>query len=97
MTKLLNLLSKARSVLTANRVAAIATWGAGLAAFIAGISGTLPVGWQNGALVLAGLVTKLVTALKFMDGSQKFDELQTRQPPAPAPQRVRARTTKAAR
>lgn len=63
------------SIFTANRVAAISTWLTALAALIVGVTGTLPIGWQNGAAVGAALLTKAVVAVKFMDGSQKFDAL----------------------
>lgn len=62
-------------IFTANRVAAILTWLTGLSAFIVGITQTLPHSWQNTALVIGGLLTKLVTAVHFMTGSQKFDAL----------------------
>jgi hypothetical protein len=68
--------------LTPNRVAAIATWLTGLAAFIASIVGTLPQGWQNAALGAAGLLTSAVTTLHYMTGSQKFDALQAQVDPA---------------
>jgi hypothetical protein len=61
--------------LTANRVAAISMWLAGLAAFICGVAHTLPGAWPNYALAAAGLLTKLVTVIKFLDGAQKWDAL----------------------
>lgn len=63
------------SIFTANRVAAISTWLTAFAALIVGVTGTLPIGWQNGAAVGAALLTKAVVTIKFMDGSQKFDAL----------------------
>lgn len=62
-------------IFTANRLAALCTWAAGLAAFILGIVHTLPGSWQNGALAAAGLLTKLVVGVKFLDGAQKYDAL----------------------
>jgi hypothetical protein len=67
-----------QNVLTANRVAAIMTWLTGLAAFILGVAHTLPGRWPNYALAASGLLTKLVTTYKFLEGSQKFDALTTR-------------------
>lgn len=62
-------------IFTANRVAALCTWLAGLAALILGVLHTLPGNWQNGALIGAGLLTKLTVALKYLDGAQKWDAL----------------------
>lgn len=64
-------------VLSANRVAAITTWLSGLAALILGVEGTFPAAWQNAALAMAGLLTKVVTMFKFLEGSQRSEALQT--------------------
>jgi hypothetical protein len=71
-------------VFTANRIAAACTWMTGLAAFIIGIAGTLPTAWANYALIGAGVLTKLVTAIHFMSGSQKYDQIQGAVPPRTA-------------
>lgn len=73
MTNILNFL---HNLLTPNRIAALATWLTGLSAFILGIAHTLPGTWANYALIAAGLLTKVVTTLKFLDGSQKWDAIQ---------------------
>jgi hypothetical protein len=59
----------------ANRVAAISTWLAAFAAFILGVVQILPSGWQNYALIGSGLLVKVATTIKFLDGSQKWDAL----------------------
>lgn len=64
-------------LLPANRLVAITTILTALAGFIAGIAGVFPDAWQNTTLVAVALLTKLVTAIKFMDGSQKFDALKS--------------------
>lgn len=58
----------------ANRVAALATWLTGLGALVLGVTGTLPTTWQNTALIVGGLLTKGAVAVKFLDGSQKYDQ-----------------------
>jgi hypothetical protein len=63
------------NILPANRLAAIATWLTGLAAFIGSVEGTLPGKWQDTALGIAGLLTSLAAAVHFMTGSQKYDQL----------------------
>ncbi len=63
------------SFLTPARIAAIATFSAGLAAFILGVVQIFPQSWQNYALAAAGLLTKLATGLKFLHGSQQWDKL----------------------
>ena len=68
-------MAKLQNIFPANRVAAVATWLAALAAFVLAIEGTLPTGWENAALAIAALLTKGATALKFMTGSQKYDAL----------------------
>lgn len=62
----------------ANRVAAVVTTLAALAALIAALCQVFPGTWTNVALAVAALITKLITVLKFMDGSQKFDSLKAR-------------------
>jgi hypothetical protein len=59
----------------ANRVAAIATWLTAFAAFVLGIVQILPSGWQNYALIGSGLLVKVATTIKFLDGAQKWDAL----------------------
>lgn len=61
---------------TANRVATIVTDLTALAAFIAALVGTFPTAWQNTALAIVAVVTKLANGLKFLDGSQKWDAIQ---------------------
>jgi hypothetical protein len=61
--------------MTANRIAALAGTLAGLAALIAGLAQVLPGTWPNVALAAAGLLTKLATIVKFLDGSQRWDQL----------------------
>ena len=63
------------NILPANRVAAITTWLTGLAAFITGITSTLPSSWQNAAIGIGGLITSLASALVFMIGAQKSEAL----------------------
>ena len=62
---------------------------AALAVFVAGITGSLPAAWQaDAAIVLAilgGLATSLGATIKFLDGSQKWDALQSGQPPVLLP------------
>lgn len=72
-------MSSIAKYITPNRVAAVATWLASLAALIAAVVGTFPAGWQNAALGVAALLTKLVVALKFIDGGQKWEQLVGRQ------------------
>jgi hypothetical protein len=62
----------------ANRVAAIVAVLGGLAALVSGIAGVLPGTWPNVALAAAGLLTKLVTVIKFLDGAQKSEAIQPR-------------------
>ncbi len=64
------------NILPANRLIALTTALTALAAFVSGVVGVFPHAWQNTALVIAGLLTKAVTAITFMHGSQKFDALQ---------------------
>jgi hypothetical protein len=67
----------------ANRVAVVVhvavVWCAALAAFISAISGTFPLGWQDTALaiggVLGGVAGSLPVILKFLDGAQKSEAL----------------------
>jgi cytochrome c biogenesis protein CcdA len=66
-----------QNLFPANRVAAIATWLTGLAAFITGITNTLPTNWQDKAAMIAGIVTQLATALMFLWGAQKSEKLST--------------------
>jgi hypothetical protein len=61
--------------LPANRVAAITTWLTAFVAFILGIVQVLPEGWQNYALIATGLLAKVATTLKFLEGSQRWDAL----------------------
>lgn len=61
--------------LSANRVAALATWLTALAALILAVAGTFPASWQNAAVAGVALLTKGAVAVKFMDGSQKWDGL----------------------
>lgn len=68
-----SIFDKIKALLPANRVAALATWLVALGAFITAVEGTLPLSWQNTALAVAAVLTKLVVALHFMSGSQKFD------------------------
>jgi hypothetical protein len=63
-------------MLTPNRIAAIATWLTGLAAFIVAIAQTLPGKYADAGLGAAGLLTSAVTAFHYMTGSQNFDALQ---------------------
>jgi hypothetical protein len=65
-------------ILPANRVAALATWLAGIGTFVASVESTLPKSWQNAALGAVGIITSTVTALHYMSGSQKFDALQVK-------------------
>lgn len=83
-------------ILTPARVVAATTILTGLAAFVTGIVGVLPHGWQNMALAGAGLLTKAVTAAKFLHGNSAWElspagqiqagqaEVQPSQPAAPA-------------
>jgi len=68
------------TLLPANRVAAGATWLTALAGLILAVEGTFPAAWQNTALAIAALLTKLVTTLHFMSGSQKYDALVLKAP-----------------
>lgn len=70
---------------TAARLAAAVTILGGLAAFITGIAGVFPHGWQNAALAGAGLLTKAVTALKFLEGNQRFEASPAGQEQATGP------------
>lgn len=64
------------TLFSANRIAAISTFVAGLAAFVVGIASVPQLSqWQDTALAIAGVLTSLLTALKFLDGSQKWDAL----------------------
>lgn len=63
-------------VITPNRVAAATTWTVGLSTFVYGIVGTFPHSWQSTALVVAGLLTKVATTLKFLQGSQNWDSIK---------------------
>jgi hypothetical protein len=67
------------SGIPANRVAAIATWLMAFAAFVLGVVQVLPSGWQNYALIGSGLLVKVATTIKFLDGSQKWDALSFQQ------------------
>jgi hypothetical protein len=66
----------------ANRVLTIAhiaiVWCAAVAAFIAGITKTLPLGWQDAALsvagILGGVAGTLPVVLRFLSGSQAWDQ-----------------------
>jgi len=70
--------------LSANRVAAIATWLAAAGAAVAAAVGALPHNWQASAVVIAALLAKAATAWKYLEGAQRSEALHATTP-APAP------------
>ena len=62
-----------KNIFSPHRVLAFTTVATGLAAFISGIVGVLPGTWANYALAGAGLLTKLVATVKFLDGNSKWE------------------------
>ena len=73
-----------KKLFSANRVAAVAAWATGLAAFITGVLQTLPVSWQNYALSAVGVLSQVPVVLKFLQGSQQWDKLTVGQGQAAA-------------
>jgi hypothetical protein len=61
--------------LSANRVVAASTWAASAAAAVAGLEGVFPTSTQNAIVVGAALLAKVAVAVKFMEGSQRWDKL----------------------
>ncbi len=74
-------MSAGKKIFTANRIAAIASFLAGLAGLLTGLGDAFEGTEIGNAIVAAiGLLTILGTAVKFLAGAQKWDKLT-----APAP------------
>ena len=56
-----------------------------IAALVAGLAKTLPSKYSNVILAVAGVLGAAVTALKFMEGSQRYDALLFSKNEAPLP------------
>lgn len=72
-------MTQLQQVLPPNRIAVIASILTSLVAFITGLAKVLPGTWESYALAGTGLAGQIITTLKFLEGSQKFDALQSRE------------------
>ncbi len=70
------MIESVKRLLPANRLVALSVILTGLAAFITGTIDVYPEGWQSVAASIAGLITQLVVALKFLGGQQNWDTAQ---------------------
>lgn len=62
--------------LTPNRVAAISSVAADAGAAVVALTGTLPHNYQTTAVLVAALLAKSGVVLKYLQGSQNWDQIQ---------------------
>lgn len=76
MTESNSAISAKTPLFSANRIAALGAFLTSLGGAIVAITHTFPHSWQGAAIVIAGIIGAFGTAMTFMVGSWKNDQLQ---------------------